>query len=477
MILLLLVGIAAHALEMDWSGQFWTELQAIGNYAPTGAYNPGAGSYYVPNGGSTTALFQNVFMRVRPRLLVNDNIFIKSEWWVGDPIYGLFGMSVPSTVDQQQYNSTGQRSSVLSAQRFWAEAVTDYGTIQVGKLPLSWGLGLIWNSGEELYSRYMSTGDGARLIAKYGELLVVPGVYVRSIGDSIGGGCALGVSGCVYGSSPRNLTDYSLAVTYANTDENFEVGFQAIKRIGTGAGSLLLPMSEVAGPMNLTTFDFTGKKKFGLWHLAVEVPFSSGTLGSMQVQAFGVASEVSWKMASGFDLKSKFGYASGQNNEVNAFHAMSFHPNYHIAMIMFNYQLSNFARGQNLASAALSSPYYNPIVNALYAAIAPVIKPSEKWSLRPAVIWAIAPTTAAATGSYYDYWSQTMKTNISGKTQGVALGFEVDFGVSYAWDDAVLFQWDNGFYLPGSFYAFSGTSGQNITRPVLASALRMGVTF
>ena len=93
----------ASALELDWSGQFWSEYNFIHNYAmdssPQGisedATRSSAGGYYVPGGGSADASFQSLFLRLRPKIVVNDNIYIKSEFWLGDPIFGMIGNAFP----------------------------------------------------------------------------------------------------------------------------------------------------------------------------------------------------------------------------------------------------------------------------------------------------------------------------------------------------------------------------------------------
>src|SRR5690242_15601339 len=85
---------SASALELDWSGQFWAEYNLIHNYAMDtsdqgASYDPvraAAGGYYTPGAGNQDATFQSLFLRLRPKLVVNDNIYIKSEWWLGDPV-------------------------------------------------------------------------------------------------------------------------------------------------------------------------------------------------------------------------------------------------------------------------------------------------------------------------------------------------------------------------------------------------------
>ncbi len=209
----------AQALELDWSGQFWAEFNFVHNYAmdpseqganrdPIRAAGRG---YYVSGGGYQDANFQNLFLRLRPKLVVNDNIYIKSEWWVGDPIFGgIFGSSLPYSADQRQYYSNQSRGSFITAQRIWGEFVSDVGTFQVGRVPLHWGLGVVWNGGENLWDRYMSTGDAIRWVAKFGSFSLVPSIIVSSSGNTIAGSSSVTPLGSTPGIGSGGVTDYSL---------------------------------------------------------------------------------------------------------------------------------------------------------------------------------------------------------------------------------------------------------------------------
>ena len=194
----LLVSGMASALELDWSGQFWSEYNFIHNYSmdtSTVGSDPvrsAAGGYYVPGGGTNDASFNSLFLRLRPKVVVNDNIYIKSEFWFGDPIYGMFGNAVPYASDQHQYSSSQSRGSILTAQRFWGEFLTDIGTVQIGRVPLHWGLGIVWDSGDNVWDRYMSTGDAIRWIAKFGSFSFIPSIIINSTGNTVGGACQVG---------------------------------------------------------------------------------------------------------------------------------------------------------------------------------------------------------------------------------------------------------------------------------------------
>ncbi len=494
------------AMELDWSGQFWSEFNFVHNYAMDNT-DQGAtvdpnrlnqGGYYVPGGGYQDANFQSLFLRLRPKLVVNDNIYIKSEWWLGDPIFGIFGNAVPYSVDQRQYYSNQSRGSSITAQRFWGEFLSDVGTFQVGRVPLQWGLGLVWNSGENLWDRYMSTGDAIRWIAKFGSFSFIPSFILNSAGNNIGGSCNVSGGVCSPGLGSGGVADYSLIFKYENTEDDLEGGLNIVKRMAganqDAGGSLLVPgqnptanpASPVTGAMNFITYDFYARKKFSKLTLGAEIPVVSGSMGSSTYQALGFAGEANFKPSDGVELILKTGYASGQPNmsgpNMDTYKTFYFNPNYHIAMIMFNYQLANFSKPQTLNNPTLSqsqlgSPYDNPIVDAEYIALSSNLKPWDKWTIRPSLVYAIAPQTAGNGQYFYNYWTQSVQQNNAGKDQSASLGFEADLGITFQWDEYFQFNWDNGMYFPGGFYAFSNTSQDNATSPVFATSVRIGVSF
>jgi hypothetical protein len=183
------------------------------------------------------------------------------------------------------------------------------------------------------------------------------------------------------------------------------------------------------------------------------------------------------------------GYAPGQSNADAAgranFNAFYFNPNYHLGMILFNYQLANFSRPQtlnhpHLSPSGLRSIYDNPIVNAAYLALSVPFKPTDQLTLKPSLIYASALQSASAgEPSFYNSWQRTTQPNQANRSQGKDLGFEADLGVTYQWDDAFQIHWDTGVFFPGSFFAFSNAASgrENSTAPVFASALRVGVNF
>jgi hypothetical protein len=493
-------------LELDWTGQFRSEFNFIKNYtldsSDSGpAYDPNrgtAGGYYVPGGGSNDATYETLFLKLKPKLVVNDNIYIKSEFWVGNPIFGMFGDSAPSSIDQRYYNSVFSGGSLITAQRFWAEFLSDIGTVQIGRAPLHWGLGVIWNSGDGLWDRYESTGDTIRLVSKFGAFSFIPAFTVYNTGNSVGGSC-IGGGGGPYGCAPGlgsgGVTDYSVAIKYDNPDEDFEVGVNFIKRLEgpdqDPNGGFVGPQG-VVGSANYNTWDIYARKRIGKFTLAGEFPIQNGLIGGdgTNYAAFALAAELGWRPSDTWESQLKLGHVPGQPNlsnpAIDTYREIFLNPAYRLGLIMFNFQLANFAGPNTLnssqtAGSQLRSPYDNPITNADYLAFFENIH-LDKWTIRPAFIWAVANQTCSSGNYCFNTWSKQMV--LAQDNQSSSLGWELDVGATYQWDDFFQFKIDTGIWVPGAYYQFSnavnGAGGapiENATSPVFAISLGAGVNF
>jgi hypothetical protein len=289
------------------------------------------------------------------------------------------------------------------------------------------------------------------------------------------------------------VTDYSIILKYENAEEELEGGINILKRLGGSSQDqnygVLTPQTvgvEPAGAINFVTYDFFARKKLDQFSIAGEVPIANGKVGAATYQTFGIAGELSFKATEAWELILKAGHAPGQptlnGQNIDSYKTFYFNPNYHIGMIMFNYQLRNFAGAQTqnnptLAPNQLASPYDNPIVNATYAALSTNVKPSDKWTIRPGLVYARAPQSAGGTSYFYNYWDKQVHATAAGKSQGNNLGWEFDLGLTFQWDEYFLFSLDNGIFFPGDFFAFSNAATDNLTSAVFATSIRVGVNF
>ena len=488
----------AHALELDWSGQFRSEFNFIRNYSmdssdagsSSDSTRANAGGYYVSGAGTSSGNFQNLFLKLKPKLIVNDNVYIKSEWWLGDPVFGFYGNASPYTFDQKQFYSNQSRGSLISAQRFWAEILSDVGTFQIGRAPLNWGLGIVWNNGDGLWDRYESTGDMLRLVSKFGAFSFSPAYINYSTGNSIGGSCSPGGaplgSVCTPGAGSGSMSDYSIMLKYDNPDEDFEGGVNFVKRLAGASQDPIYGYRGITGGsagMNYNIWDIYGKKKLGKFTISAEAPITTGNVGGLDYSTFAIATEVDWRMSETWEILAKVGHAPGESNSAGAtpdkLQAFFFNPNYKLGMIMFNYQLASFSalstqNNPGVSPAALQSPYDNPIVDATYVALTGKVH-ADKWTFHGDWVYAKAQKVATQGSYFLNNWTRSMVQ--ANADQSNSLGWELDAGSSLQWDDNFFFSADLGFFFPGDFYKFSNTAVQNQTSTVYGLLVRAGVNF
>ena len=490
---------SASALDLDWSGQFraenhWIKNYTMGNGALSDVTRAGKGGYYIPGGGDDSAHFQTLFMRARPKVIVNDNVYIKSEWWLGNPIYGFYGNGFPGSADQRIYNSTGSTGSTLTVARLWADLMTDVGTVQLGRAPLNWGLGLVWNSGDGMYDRYQSTGDVVRIVSKFGSFTVSPSVIKYGTGNNIGGACSAVGATCTAHPGGSALTDISFQLKYENPDEDMEGGVNFIRRLGgpsqdASGGGVYVPGDTTggarAGGMNFTTWDIYAKKKFGNFSIGGEVPVITGELGGASYQTSALVAESKYKFNETWDFNLDFGQMPGQPNAGTAtsadiFRAFYANPAYRKGFIMFQYQLANFQgpntqNNSSVTSANLRSPWDNPMTNTRYLSLGLGAR-TNKWRFHADYLFASALEAASAGSTYFNSWERRFYANAA-KDQAKGMGWEMDYGLTFDWDDHFQFGFDFGWFFPGAYYKFSNTATDNNTDAVFGTVLKAGVTF
>jgi hypothetical protein len=452
-----------------------------------------AGGYYIPSSGTSKSEFHSLFLRLKPKMVVNDNVYIKSEFWVGDPIFGAFGTGFPYQSSQKYSNSTFSRASQITAARFWGEFLTDFGTLELGRAPLHYGLGIVWNSGDGAWDRYQSTADVFRLVSKFGSFSFIPSFISYSTGNGVGGASncstALGSRPCTPGSGMfSGASEFSLQIKYENPDDRMEAGLNFMRRLGgqdQDAGATMTSPGGGNGSMNYNTWDLYGRKGIGKFTFGIEAPIVTGTLSGMTYSTFAFATEMKVEFNPSWSLDLRAGHAPGQPNftgTMNEFKGFSFHPSYQLGLVMFHYQLRNFVGPNNrnnptITEQQLLSPYDNPITNANYLAFGGTFT-TDKWKFNLGLVYAKA-TEAAATGQgFYNYW--THGTSTANGDQSTSLGLETDFGVAFQYDETFQFRVATGLWFPGDFYKFSNVAGNpngNATDTVWATTAGIGVTF
>jgi hypothetical protein len=488
----------ASALTVDWSGYFRADHNFVHNYqmdkSAPGYSNSGAGGEYIAGQGSKSTTFSSVFMKLKPKVLVNDNVIIRSEWNVGDPVAGFFGRNIPRE-DRNNPLSTSKDGMSISIARLWLDTHTDFGTLQVGRAPMNWGLGIIFNSGDGPFDRYQSTSDTIRLISKFGYLSLMPIYAKNAMGRNLAGSSDPLLNTTIRGSD--DVTDYGLGLSYNNPEEDLEGGALFYKRNANDsqnnyfypAGSATFATGK--NGMNLKLFDFYVRKSWAKWEIGAEIPIYSGEIGDMNgvgarnnYKATAIALETAYK-AETWKHSLKLGSAPGQGAATTgargkSFGAMQFHRAYKLGQILFGYNLGQFgqvnpdASSAGTADLASVSPYDSAITNAKYLMFASE-KKWEQWGMNFGFVYAQANETAQAGKDAYNHRTKTWFT--SNATQDSQMGFEIDIGTSYNWDDNITFGADLGMFFPGKYFEYINSSRKSAADTVTALSFTAATVF
>ncbi len=466
---------SAHALDLDWHGQFRTETNWIYGYShnrllttPLATTDQG---YFIPLNGESPASFQNLFLRLTPRAIVSDNVSIYSNLWFGTPDRGIFGGNQPTT---STVNQTNTGNATISASTFYAEVATDFGTLTVGRVPLHWGLGVIWNTTTDGFDRMPSTADGFRLETKLGAFKFAPAMYKYRAGTNYGGNGT--ASGTFAGTS--TASDYSFALTYNNDDEQMDLGLLFLRRLAGLPSAIVDPFSLTGATTGYAynVWDFYLKKKTGIFTLSAEVPIVTGLVSNKTYSTVAGAVKVDAQVNDHWKLKVNGGIAGGQeslatgatSSKLTAFY---FHPDYRPGLLMFNYNYRNLSDGT-------LSPYNNPVTNAQFLSLGFDYN-SNKWT--HGMQWLFATASKVSTPSDAAYFNTLVghyKANNAGSNgQAKGLGFEIDYSLGYEWDESLRLGWTTGLYVPGKFYEFSNSATPNETQTAFGMGLNLLVKF
>jgi hypothetical protein len=218
-------------------------------------------------------------------------------------------------------------------------------------------------------------------------------------------------------------------------------------------------------------WDFYAKKRSGIFTVAAEVPIASGLVASQNYSTVAAAVKASAAVSDHWNLKANLGSASGQANGVtNKLTAFSFHPDYRPGFLMFNYNYHNIANG--------SGSYYDQsITNARFFAFSGEYA-TGKFSHEFLTLFAFADQTADGATDFFNTQLGHFETTVAGATaQGKNLGFEIDYGLGYDWDEFTRFGVDVGIYAPGGYYDFSNSSTSLTRKTVFGTHLSMLVKF
>lgn len=445
--------LTANALPIDWHGVFGADSTLINNFRMieqnSDRSSGNVGSQEVPfaAGQQGNASFQSYVFRLQPTIIVNDSASLKGEISTNYARGGRFGdaglkRSENNTLGSALYtHNTTAGAEQLSVNQLYAELYSDSATWLIGRHSFAWGLGAVYDDGQQTWDRFATSRDGVTAKIKIGNFHFTP--YWAKLSQS-------------NFTRASRIREYGAAVLYDNVERDLAFGLlygkkenssQAQENVDTNADST----TSGLGNTDVKITDLYLAKKFGDLSLAVEVPIMSGEVGNFfengavaKYKAKAILLESSYKLSEGFKLSFWAGQISGQGPGARDFEAMYLHPNYQVANLLFRYDLRAVSSGNQI--------YDSYVHNATYFKVGGEYL-SGKWTWDAAFIMATADQAAKAGEVSYNH--TTGKTFTAQSTQSDDLGKEIDFGFNYRWNNEVNIGGSAGYLFTGDYYAYS----------------------
>lgn len=412
MLALLLTVSSASATELVWQGYYRGRALLYDSLSLSDS-NASAE-------GTSNSLDHRLLLR--PSWMISDHAAIHSE--VDVMKLTLWG-EVP---DQYVDPVTGETLPVAQADgvsntavgtgvRAWGEAYTDWGRIALGRMPMQWGSGILWNSGNAVDAEYGDSADRFQVSGRIGPVFVMGAFDVQYEGF-VGGA--------------DDMQSVSLAVGYRS--ETLGVGLLNNYRYRPEE-----PDAWQAYTGSLWGFAELGPVRAELEGVAV---VGGGDLDGGQddvtVTAFGVMAKADYT-ADKLSFGAEFGIATGDDDpsdkEITTF---TFDRDHNVGLMLFEEPMPTLqavsANDNNEGRVYDAVRSGDAISNAIY--------------FRPAVRYKVVPTVELEGA-----WLVAARADSSGETEADQ-GYGNEFDVSVRWDPHphVWFQGTAGVFLPGPLY-------------------------
>ena len=353
---LLLFPLSLRAIE--WSGVYRTEGYYINNPELSGA-------------NSKKKIYGLHHLVLTPEIIAADSLHIHSRFDIfnnssQDGIsmnnqMGQFfggGMSNPNRIETAAQN---QQSDTLEVSQLYLTLSQEFGSLIVGRAPVSFGLGISHNAGQGLFDHWYDSRDLLGYKIDMGDFSFFP-MVAKVGGQGIDRGFNVDLMASIDYKDPdvgmeAGFFYWSRSIPQRNNDANGAVvgedlnppanngdnGDSSSAHPGYGVGSIgsNYSMTQFNFYFSHTTNDFTisfeGAKQTGYTGVLDE-----RTGEGVDLSGQGLAIELDWKPEKkGFRWKGgvNLGYASGDDPKTSLYEGFIFDPNYDVALLMFNQPL------------------------------------------------------------------------------------------------------------------------------------------
>lgn len=457
---------SAFALPIDWTGVFGVDTHLLNNTCRTSddvsLTAPLNGSQGI--GGDCSASFQTYVFKLNPQIIVNDGVTLKGEFSSGYLRGGFAGGDSANNQDGSGnnayfYTSSAQRSG-LNVNQMYMELYADTALIKIGRMSKHYGLGAVFDAGNDPWDRFFTMYDGIEAEMKIGNFSLIPTwAKISSYNDNAANGPE--------GDGPNSgydVREVGVVAKYDNKNRDFLFSVLYAKRFSERKNSLYNSTGPAGdqdrGKTEVTIIDPYISKKWNKFKVSAEVPMMSGDFGN--VYADGSKSKISatsYIVDAKYDLNPKWdmgftgGKVSGDKGSTGKFEATYLHPNFQIADLMFRYNAPAFSEGGK-------SIFDSSITNTQFIKLYGNYK-TDKWTWKTAFIFATALETAKSGSNSYNH--ERNYRFASNEKQSNDLGYEVDFGFDYRWNPNVTISGYYGFWFVGEYYAYNNDAADDLS--------------
>ncbi len=476
-LLIFSIGQNSYALPIDWHGVFGVDTTLIDNFRRIESKIDNSGNDSLEPGlaaGShSSANFESYIFRLNPNIIINDAASLKGEFSSGYGRGGFLGDDGKQNLENSFGNSlyhlngrTGSNSIVLN--QFYLELFSDTATYEIGRHTTHWGLGVVENSGKNLWDRHSYARDGITMKVKIGSF------YFHPFWSKVAQGSSL--------TRATDVKQWGFSLLYDNPEKDLSFGLlYSLKESNSSNSSVQSDInspgtSSGMGKANIKTTDLYAKKTFGNFDVAIEVPLMSGEVGDLfglgqtPYKAQAIIIESNYKLNESWTFGLDAGKVSGDAGGTGSFDAMFLNPNYQIANFLFRYNL------RAIANTTSMSIYDSYITNARYAKIRASYL-GETWDWDFAIITAIAEETAKVGQTAYNHEANHRIAN-SLTDQSDSMGVELDINFNYKWNKEISIGGGLGYLMTGDYFTYTNsTTTTNTTANAFVLQLNTGIKF
>jgi hypothetical protein len=469
------------ALPIDWTGVFGADTNMINNTCRTNddvTKVPTAKTGTQGISGDCDANFQTYIFKLNPQIIVNDGVTLKGEFSSGHIRGGFAGDNSANNQDGSGNNAyfftTPAQNSGLNINQMYMEMYADTALIKIGRMSKQYGLGIIYDAGNDPWDRFFSMYDGIEAEMKIGSFSLIP--YYGKISST----STSNTGDKAERSGSFDVRELGVVAKYDNKNRDLIVSVLYAKRSSETKNTLYNADSDTTdsnprGSTSVTVIEPFISKKWNKLKVALEGSLQSGEYGdvyqdgsSSKLAASAYILEAKYDLNPKWDLGLIAGQVSGDKGSTGKFEAAYLHPNYQIAELMFKYNYAAFSEGGRsiFDSSITNSRFYK--IHANYK--------TDKWLWKGALIMANAMETAEG-GGKKAYHHEESYAFISDKKQDKNMGFELDFGFDYKWNPNVTISGYYAYWKLGDYYAYSNDTEELSLANVHGGGLRATLEF